>query len=70
MAFVGNLKSALVRKGFEQRTQSLNETVDTDMLVVIPNALEMFFELDDSDTLINQRILCQARRTNGVLKVE
>ncbi len=70
MAFVGNLKSALVRNGFEPRTQSLSEMVDKDTLIIMPEALENYLEMDDSDSLINKRILCQARKTNGVLKIE
>ncbi len=70
MAFVGNLKSTLVRKSYHPRTQSAAEVVDKDMLLTMPNSMEMFLEMDQSESTINKRFLCQARKTNGVLKTE
>ncbi len=70
MAFVGNLKSALVRKAYNPVTPSLNALVDKDMLVAITDTLDMYLEQDYSNSTIYKRILCQARKTNGILKLE
>ncbi len=69
MAFVGNLKSTLVRKSYEARTMTLNEMIDKEMPVHIPNTKAGYLEMDQSNSILNKRILCQAKRTNGVFVV-
>ncbi len=73
MAFVGNLKSTLVRQEFKPTTQTLNEMVDKDMPIHVPNVKAMYMEnleKDNSNSSINKRILCQAYKTDGVFPVE
>ncbi len=73
MAFIGNLKSTLVRQEFMPRTQTLNEMVDKDMPIHVPNVKSMYMENLEKNHLnssINKRILCQAYKTDGIYQVE
>ncbi len=63
MAFVGNLKSALVQKNYESRTFTVSEMIDKDMNIFVPDTFIMFLENDSSDSSINKRILCQIKKT-------
>ncbi len=72
MAFVGNLKSTLVRQEFKPKTQTLSEMVDKDMPIHISNLKNMYMlkmEKINTNSSINKRILCQAHKTNGVFPV-
>ncbi len=73
MAFVGNLKSTLVRQEFGPRTQTLNEMIDKDMLIHVPNVHIMYtesLEKHNSNPNLNKRILCQAYKKDGVFPIE
>ncbi len=67
MAFVGNLKSTLVKKSYESKTRTLIEMIDKDMTVNIPLMTAQYLEVDPIE--LNKRILCQAKKTNGVYNI-
>ncbi len=66
MGFVGNLKSILVRKQYEPKTSSFEEIVEKDMRVFIAKDLESVLELNSFNSPIDKRLLCQARKTEGI----
>ncbi len=66
MAFHGNLKSSLVRKNYEDRTMTLNEMIDKDMIVHVSSTLKSFLENSISQSEFNKRMLCQARKKDSV----
>ncbi len=70
MAFVGNLKSALVQKKYESRTLTVTEMLDKDMLLFMPDTMEMFLENDYTNSSINKRILYQSRKTRSSSQVQ
>ncbi len=63
MAFVGNLKSALVQKNYDSRTFTVYEMIDKGMHIFVPDTFVMFLENDSSESSINKRILCQIKKT-------
>ncbi len=66
MAFVGNLKSILVKKTYEPETSSIREIIDKDMRVFIYEGVVGFLGLLEDKVTID--ILSQARKTNGIYK--
>ncbi len=70
MGYIGNIKAILVKKEYEPRTSTLYEMVDKDMAVHVPTGFEMIFQKNSRYSTLNRRILCQARRTEGIYKVE
>ncbi len=70
MGFVGNIKAILVKKEYEPRTSTLYEMVDKDMAVYFPAGFEMIFQMNSRYSELNRRILCQARKTEGIYQVE
>ncbi len=70
MAFVGNLKSTLVKKSYEPKTQTLNEMIDKDMPVFITIAKAMYLERDYTNSPLNKRLLCQVKKTKEAFTVE
>ncbi len=67
MAFVGNLKSIMVKKTYEPKTSSFREIIDKDMRVFIYEGLGHFMESYDTED-IAKIIWNQALKTNGTYK--
>ncbi len=64
MAFLANLKSSLMKTQFNKRTMTLNEIVDKDMRVISSATFTSFLEDSKTNSLINQRLLCQIKKHN------
>ncbi len=66
MALNGNLKSTLVRGRYEKRTMTLNEMIDKDMTLHITDTMESYLSSGFTDSNLNTRMLCQARKKNSI----
>ncbi len=69
MSFVGNLKSILMKKDFETTTATREEIVDKDMRILMPKEMEAIMEAYSNHNNIDERILCQTRKTKGFYNV-
>ncbi len=69
MGFVGNLKSILVRKDFEPVTATIDEIVDKDMRVFFADTFETLLDSPVHNSVVARRLLCQARKTDGIFKM-
>ncbi len=70
MAFVGNLKSALVRSKYESRTLTVSEMIDKDMALFMAITMDMYLENDYTNSIINKRILCQSKKTRKSSQIQ
>ncbi len=61
-AFMANLKSSLINKTYEDKTNTLNEIVDKDMIVHMSRSAADYMETNGEDS----RLLCQAKKYNSV----
>ncbi len=68
MSFVGNLKSILMKKDFEPMASTKAEIVDMDMKILVRYGMEPILEMYASVNDIDNRLLCQARKSNGFYK--
>ncbi len=66
MALTGNLKSTLVRGRYEKRTMTINEIIDKDMTLHITDTMESYLSSGFTDSNINTRMLCQARKKSSI----
>lgn len=67
MAFVGNLKSSLVRKELEQRTMTFDEMVDKDMYIHTNSILMQWYDHPLGKlTPLHARLKCQALKKKSV----
>ncbi len=69
MAFLGNLKSSLVRKTFEERTMTLNEMIDKDMTVHITSTFADYLGATITQHDLNARLLKQARKKGSIFPI-
>ncbi len=70
MAFLGNLKSSLVRKSYEKRTMTLYEMVDKDMTISITSTFADYLGATITQTDFNSRMLAQAKKKNSIFPIE
>ncbi len=68
MAFVGNLKSSLIRRTYTEKTQTLDEMIDKDMFVMINKVLSGFLKNSASTNAFNQRLICQVGKKDSLLR--
>ncbi len=68
MAFVGNLKSSLVRHTYTEKTQTLNEMIDNDMFVIMTNVFSGYIRNSASDNAFNQRLLSHVEKKNSLIE--
>ncbi len=57
MAFVGNLKSSLIRHTYTEKTQTLNEMIDKDMHVIMSRVFMDYVKNSASGNAFNQRLI-------------
>ncbi len=66
MAFVGNLKSSLVRKTYQKRTLTLDQLFEEDKVIYISVAAKDFFDLPTTKlSPIYMRVKCQTEKHNS-----
>lgn len=70
MAFLGNLKSSLVRKTFEDRTMTLYELFYKDMTVYMTRTFADYLGATISQNDISARLLNQAKRKNSIVPLQ
>ncbi len=66
LAFVANLKSSLINKTYEDKTNSLDEMIDNDMIVHIGRASSDYMATTGEEIPINNRLLCQAKKHDSI----
>ncbi len=67
MAFVGNLKTSLVKKNFEKRTMTRNEMIDKDMIIhTSTTSLDWYRTPQAQLDPLNIRYLCQAKKKKSI----
>ncbi len=57
MAFVGNLKSSLIRHTYKEKTQTLDEMIDKDMFVIMSKVFVDYIKNSASGNAFNQRLI-------------
>ncbi len=65
-AFVANLKSSLINKIYEDKTETLDEIVDKDLLVHMDKVFFDYLRMQGDVIEINERLLCQAKKYDTV----
>ncbi len=69
MAFMGNLKSSLIYKGYERRTMNISEIVDKDMIVHGSAPIVDWWRTPMGQlSPINKRLFCQVEKTNSTFQ--
>ncbi len=67
MAFLGNLKSSLVRKKYEDRTMTLYEMFEKDMAVYITKTFSEYLGSTITENDLSARILNQAEKKDSIV---
>ncbi len=65
-AFMANLKSSLIKKSYEDKTETLDEIVDKDMFVYMDKAAADYLGAQGEEIPVNLRLLCQAQKYNSI----
>ncbi len=67
MAFLSNLKSSLVKKNFEKRTETFDEIMEKDMLIHTPQITMNFYKsLGDNIDVISKKVMLQAEKKKSI----
>ncbi len=64
---MANLKSSLINKSYEDKTETLAEMIDKDMLVHIDKATADYLSIQGEKIPINERLLCQIKKHNTII---
>ncbi len=67
MAFVGNLKSSLIRHTYMEKTQTLDEMIDKDMFVMISSVFVDYIKFSASGNAFNQRLINHVEKKGSAL---
>ncbi len=67
MTFVGNLKSSLVKKSYEERTMTLEEVIDKDMTLHTSTAVMDYYDQPQAQlNPITIRLKCQTEKKGSI----
>ncbi len=66
-SYVGNLKSHLIKKTYQQKTKTLNEMIDKDMPVHINIGFYHYLDSVKHMSKLYTRSICQASRDKSII---
>ncbi len=66
-SYAGNLKSHLIKKTYEQRTQTMNEMIDKDMPVHLSKGFFTYLDSTKHLSKLSTRLTCQASKDKSKL---